>query len=121
MSETPICTDCNRPIDHAGDNWWYTDRPGEICCAPCTRARSPLAVALAQRDAAILERDTLRAILAPLLDNPTYDGDGIAGAYIGCKFCTMTLFWRDPKPEQPHDAGCPVLDAPRLLGRESPS
>lgn len=63
--------------------------------------------------------EELRAVLAPLLDDPTYDGDGMSGAYIACKFCPALLFWNQDVSTFTHAADCPVLppNRDRLLGR----
>jgi hypothetical protein len=54
------------------------------------------------------ERDELRAVLAPLLDDPWREAED---GFYDCTFCRPNGRTYDHKP------GCPVLACDRLLGR----
>jgi len=64
--------------------------------------------------AAVHQRDALRAILAPLLEDPRTSDD--ANAW--CIFCDETAFLGH---DLVHHVDCPVLVRDRLLGREPPT
>lgn len=91
-----------------------------------------------QREEAIRQRDELRAVLAPLLDDP-YEQFNTAGYECDeidhrCRFCEMAMVWtrtwtgrrnaRGRKINEwadatPHTSDCPVLRRDALLGREN--
>ena len=54
------------------------------------------------------QRDELRAVLAPLLENPLATGDGSSGV---CFFCLNTILTGSG-----HALACPVLRRSELLG-----
>lgn len=98
------CTTCERP---------RREHPNNGCLALANRQRAALKV---ERDEARRQRDELRVILAPLLDDWFRVTPERATAIGVCRFC---------HEDQPisgstlieHAAGCPVLRRDALLGR----
>jgi hypothetical protein len=74
----------------------------------CEAARPPdwsvLSKPIVERDEAVRQRDELRRVLEPLLDDPHFGADD------WCVFCY----------DGDHALDCPVLRADELLGRDRP-
>lgn len=69
-----------------------------------------------ERDEARRERDDLRAVLAPLLDDPIVWVWNGRREYRRCGVCDATATDPDLEPF-PHHPDCPVLRRDELLGR----
>jgi len=93
------------------------DKTGEV-----VEERDAAFIAHARADVPVLlERiDALRAILAPLLDNPLLEDANAPGAVtcVVCRRYTNYAAEGDWRPRAPlHEDGCPVLRRDELLGR----
>lgn len=66
------------------------------------------------------QRDSLRAILAPLLDNPYRTIANYGDPYEECVFCECvpeSHYPYGPNDRKDHEPDCPVLRKDELLGR----
>jgi len=113
-ADPPVCTACNRPIDHAGHARWYA-WDDQVRCVPCNEAESPMGqlraerdrldafvadvraerdVIEAERDRARAERDRLRATLEWVLAAHR----GALSQSHDCLFCQRLCAALAPQP-----------------------